>query len=166
LVAEKILQPLGMTRSTFRPTMAMTWPLAQGHTAEDGKATVVRPVANNAASWPAGSMYSSVEELSRWVIAFMNDGKLEGKQVLSPKVIARLATPQVDIPKSDRKYGYGLQIGTVRGMRLLSHTGSRLGHGSLIQMVPERRIGAIVVTNRTGGNLQKTADLALKMVLQ
>jgi CubicO group peptidase (beta-lactamase class C family) len=164
LVSSRIFGPLGMKRSTFRPTMAMTWPLAQGHEAKEGKITVVRPVANNAASWPAGSMYSSVEELSRWIIALMNDGKIDGQQVLSPKVIARLSTPQVDIPKSERKYGYGIQIGSLRGARMLAHNGSRLGHGSSIQMLPERRVGVVVVTNRTGGNLPKTVEQVLTMM--
>src|SRR5882724_5842193 len=72
---ESLFKPLGMTSTTFRPTVAMTYPLAQGHNAA-GKSTptVVRPFADNAASWPAGSMFSNVLELSRFIIAFMNGG--------------------------------------------------------------------------------------------
>jgi CubicO group peptidase (beta-lactamase class C family) len=46
----RLFRPLGMTRSTFRPTMAMTWPLAIGHGPEGaGPPAVVRPLADNAA---------------------------------------------------------------------------------------------------------------------
>ena len=43
----RLFKPLGMTRTTLRPTMAMTWPLAQGHEYTDGKFTIPRPAADN-----------------------------------------------------------------------------------------------------------------------
>ena len=54
-VATTIFEPLGMTHSTFRPTIALTFPLAQGHDVFAGKQEIIRPAADNAASWPAGS---------------------------------------------------------------------------------------------------------------
>jgi CubicO group peptidase (beta-lactamase class C family) len=87
VIAERVFSPLGMTHSTLRPSMAMTWPLAQGHEIRDGKPAVIRPAADNASGWPAGSIFSSALELSRFVIAFMNDGRLDGRQVLPPKLI-------------------------------------------------------------------------------
>ncbi len=54
----RLFKPLEMQRSTFRPAMAMTWPLAQGHETFGGAApAVVRPAADNAASWPAGRSF-------------------------------------------------------------------------------------------------------------
>src|SRR4029450_9552393 len=89
---EGLFKPLGMTSTTFRPTEAMTYPLAQGHNAAGTSApTVVRPFADNAASWPAGSMFTNVLDLSRFVIAFMNGGKIDGRQGLSPAGMAKLS---------------------------------------------------------------------------
>src|SRR6185436_20110663 len=51
---ERLFHPLGMRRTTLRPTLAMTWPLALGHGVKSGKAVIVRPQADNAATWPAG----------------------------------------------------------------------------------------------------------------
>ncbi len=165
-VAETVLRPLGMNRSTFRPTWAMTYPLAQGHeVGRDGKPHVVRPVANNAASWPAGSLYSSATELARFVIAFLNDGKIDGKQALAPGVIAKLAAPHVALPGGERRYGYGLGLERHRGLRLIEHGGSRLGHGSSIRMAPEHRVGVIIVANRSGSSLRRTSDKALELLL-
>jgi CubicO group peptidase (beta-lactamase class C family) len=166
-LSESVFKPVGMTSTTFRPTMAMTFPLAQGHNAA-GKAppTVVRPFADNAASWPAGSMFTNVLDLSRFIIAFLNSGKLEGKQVLSPQVIAKLSTPQVAIPSQpEAKYGYGLMIRNHRGVRVVEHGGSRSGYGSVIKMAPDQRFAVIVLGNRTGVSLNKTAEKAMELIL-
>jgi len=166
-MSESIFKPLGMTRTTFRPTVAMTYPLAQGHNAAGKSApTVVRPFADNAASWPAGSMFTNVLDLSRFIIAFMNGGKLEGKQVLSPQVIAKLSTPQVSIPSDpNAKYGYGLMISNYRGVRVVEHGGSRSGYGSVIKMAPEHRFAVVVLGNRTGVKFTKTAEKAMELML-
>ena len=166
-MGEAIFKPLGMTRTTFRPTVAMTYPLAQGHNAAGKSApTVVRPFADNAASWPAGSMFTNVLDLSRFIIAFMNGGRLEGKQVLSPQVITKLSTPQVSIPSDQNaKYGYGLMISSYRGVRVVEHGGSRSGYGSVIKMAPENRFAVIVLGNRTGVALNKTAEKAMELML-
>ena len=78
-LAESVFKPLGMSRSTLRPLVAITYPLAQGHDVTNGRPAVVRPAANNTATWPAGSIFSSVRDLSRFVIAFVNDGRIDGE---------------------------------------------------------------------------------------
>jgi CubicO group peptidase (beta-lactamase class C family) len=159
VIADRIFRLMGMKRSTLRPTMAITWPLAQGHeVGEEGKPEVIRPAADNAASWPAGSIFSSAPELARFVIAFMNGGKLDGKQVLAPKVIALMSSPHAKIPGSDAEYGYGLQVSSKGGVKWVEHGGSRAGYGSTIRMVPERKFAVIIVANRTGSAMLKLAD--------
>ena len=106
-VAASVFAPLGMTRSTFRPTIAMTYPIAQGHEVVNGKPQIIRPSANNAASWPAGSIFSNVIDLSRWISAFVSDGVLDGEQALPAKVFTTLATPYAVMPGSSNRYGYG-----------------------------------------------------------
>ncbi|SPF38671.1 putative Serine-type D-Ala-D-Ala carboxypeptidase [Candidatus Sulfopaludibacter sp. SbA4] len=62
---ERVFRACAMARTTLRPTTAMTWPLAQGHDAVGGKIAVARPAADNAASWPAGSIFSNGVRSSR-----------------------------------------------------------------------------------------------------
>jgi CubicO group peptidase (beta-lactamase class C family) len=163
---ERIFKPLGMQSTTLRPTMAMTRPLAQGHDVSGrDKPRVVRPFADNAGNWPAGSIFSSVNDLSRFVIAFMNGGQLEGKQVLSPSLIKQLSSPHADQPGSEWKYGYGLGIGKYRGVRIVDHLGGRSGYGSLISMAPDHRFALIILVNRSGGGLMKTAEKAMELML-
>ncbi len=160
VLKERLFDPLGMRRTTLRPLVAMTWPLAQGH---DG-AGIVRPAADNVANWPAGSIFSSVEELARFTIAFMNEGRLEGREALKPAIIAKLTTPYVQIAGSPNSYGYGLTVGTTRGVRMWSHGGSRLGYGSSIQMAPDHRVAVIVLANLSGASLPRTAEKALELM--
>jgi len=160
-----LFKPLGMSRTTLRPLVAMTYPIAQGHDDTPNGPAVVRPAANNAASWPAGSIFSSVEDLSRFVVAFVNGGRIGGEQVLPAALIAKLSHPNVPIPGSDASYAYGLQVGKVRGVDLVSHAGSRSGYGSLIRMAPRERFGVVIVANRSGVSLDRTADKAMELLL-
>jgi CubicO group peptidase (beta-lactamase class C family) len=160
---EGLFKPLGMQRTTFRPTLAMTYPLAQGHEGVPPK--IIRPAADNAGNWPAGSMFSSASDLSRFVIAFMNGGQLEGKQVLSPSLIATLSRPHAKIPGAPDNYGYGLALNTLRGVKFVQHGGSRSGYGSMIRMAPEQRVGIIVMVNKSGGALNKSLEKATELML-
>jgi len=178
---ERLFAPLGMARSTFRPMMAMTFPLAQGHDVREepaspelraqrapsgGGPAVIRPAANNVATWPAGSLFSNVADLARFIIAFMNDGEIDGRLALKPAVIEKLSTPHAAIPGGSASYGYGLELSERSGIRLVSHGGSRAGYGSTIVMAPGRRAGVVVLANRTGSGLPKTARRAMEMLLQ
>lgn len=162
---QRLFQPLGMQRTTLRPLVAMTYPLAQGHDFMLGKTSVIRPAADNAESWPAGSIFSSVEDLSRFVIAFLNDGRIDGKQALDPRIIKELSTEHAQFYDSPGGYGYGLMLENRRGVPTLRHGGSRSGYGSGIVMAPQQRAAVIVVANRSGASLPKTTEQALESLL-
>jgi CubicO group peptidase (beta-lactamase class C family) len=95
----------------------------------------------------------------------LNGGKLDGQQVLSPSLIALLSAPHTPTPGSESHYGYGLTSATERGVRLLQHGGSRSGYGSVITLAPEQRVGLIILANRTGASLPKTARESLGVLL-
>jgi CubicO group peptidase (beta-lactamase class C family) len=160
-MVQQVFQPLGMSRSTFRPLMAMTWPLAQGH--EDGR--VIRPAPDNASNWPAGSAYTSIAEMSRFVIALLNGGRLEGKPALPPQVVALMMEPHVKTADPGRSYGYGLYFTERRGVRWAEHEGLRAGYGSLVRMAPEHRTAVIVQTNASSKLLPDSTDRILEMLL-
>ncbi len=165
---ELIFKPLGMQRTTLRPLAAMTYPLALGHNlnAESKKPEVIRPVYNNVAMWPAGSIFSSANELGRFVTAFLSGGKLDGKEVFPPSLFAKLSGKHVAMPGDpDAFYGYGLMNFESRGVRLLMHGGFSRGYGSMIQMAPEHGFAVIVLTNKSGETLNKTTTKAKEMFL-
>jgi CubicO group peptidase (beta-lactamase class C family) len=143
----------------------MTYPLAQGHDFADGKLNVPRPAADNAGSWPAGSVFSNAQDLSRFVTAFLNDGMLDGKRALDPRAFSLMSSPHAKYPDSTESYGYGLTIRELRGVHVVEHSGSRMGYGSFIRMAPGQRVGMIILANRTGANLPATAEKASEIML-
>jgi CubicO group peptidase (beta-lactamase class C family) len=170
LMDELLFRPLGMNRTTFRPTVAMTYPISQGHSfSGKAKPTVIRPFGDNVAGWPDGFMFSSVTDLARFAIAFMNGGKIDGKQVLTAATISKLSTPYADLHSrfgfENGRYGYGLFIHDHRGVSVVWHAGLIPGFGALLQMVPARRFAVIVLANRSGSLLNKTAEKAMELML-
>jgi CubicO group peptidase (beta-lactamase class C family) len=166
-MTELLFTPLGMERTTLRPFMAFTYPFAIGHAIEGGKPAILRPMFNNVAMWPAGSIFSNAKDLSRWVIALMNDGKVDGKQVLSSALINQMFGHHVPVPgETDSYYGYGLTVFKFKGMEFVGHGGFSRGYGSMIQMVPSRKFAVIVLTNKSGETMRKSLNKAIELGLE
>jgi CubicO group peptidase (beta-lactamase class C family) len=168
VVDDEVFRPLRMRSTTFRPTVAMTHPLAVGHGVSNERPFVIRPFADNAATWPAGSIFSSVNDLGRWATSVLYTSPptpRRGSQY-PPQIVALtdLAARHVALPGADRHYGYGLMSGELRGVPVAEHTGSRSGYGSLIRFLPEQKAAVIILTNRTGGQLPRTAELATALL--
>jgi CubicO group peptidase (beta-lactamase class C family) len=163
---EVLFKPVGMQRTTLRPLLAMTYPLATAHAIDAGKPSIVRPFFNNVAMWPAGSIFSNANDLSRWVIALLNEGKLEGKQVLPASVVSQLTVPRVSVPgETDSYYAYGLTTFKYRDLEFVGHGGFSRGYGSMIQMVPARKFAVIVLTNKSGETMRKSLSKAMELGL-
>jgi CubicO group peptidase (beta-lactamase class C family) len=163
---EIVFKPLGMNRTTLRPLMAMTYPLSAAHAVEDGKAKIIRPFFNNVAMWPAGSIFSNAGDLSRWVTAFLNEGRLEGKQVLSPTLIKQMSGHHIPVPgETDSYYCYGLTSFKYSGLEFVGHGGFSRGYGSMIQMVPEKKFAVIILTNKSGETLRQSLGKATEIGL-
>jgi CubicO group peptidase (beta-lactamase class C family) len=164
---ELLFKPLGMERTTLRPLMAMTYPFANGHAVEAGHAAILRPFFNNVAQWPAGSIFSNAKDLSRWVIAFLNDGRVDGNQVLSSSLVKQMAAPHIPIPgETDSYYAYGLTTFKHQGLQFVGHGGFSRGYGSMIQMVPDRKFAVIVLTNKSGETMRKSLNKATELGLE
>ena len=165
-MTELLFKPLGMERTTLRPFLAITYPFATGHVVQDGKATIIRPMFNNNAMWPAGSIFSNAKDLSRWVVALMNDGKLDGRQLLSASIINQMVQHHVPVPgESDSYYGYGLTVFKYKGLEFVGHGGFSRGYGSMIQMVPSKKFAVIVLTNKSGETMRKSLNKAMELGL-
>lgn len=152
----RVLAPLGMTRTTFRPTEAMTWPLAVGHRKnKDGAFEVVRPLANDARLWPAGTLYSSANEMARFVAALMNDGRVDGKQALPAGIAQAMRLSRTSIPATRQGYGQGLfrELGG-----RWSHGGTMTGYVALLAIDRQPSMGVVVLTNADGVNPEPLAS--------
>ncbi len=104
---------------------------------------------------PAGGASSSARDMGQWLRIQLNDGSLGGKQVIDPKALAPMRTPQsVSGPPGTPSahagfYGLGLGIGyRDDGYTSWSHSGAFLmGTGTAVNLVPGQNLGVAVLTN-------------------
>lgn len=105
---------------------------------------------------PAGAIISNIDELSHWLIALMNDGKYHGKQVLPANVLKATLQPAIGLPNTlgesqgyweilNPAYGMGRQTASYRGRLITYHGGDLPGFHSQISLMPNDRIGVIVL---------------------
>jgi len=105
---------------------------------------------------PAGAIISNIDELSHWLIALMNEGKYDGKQVLPAGALKATLQPAIALPNAggealgfweliNSAYGMGRWTASYRGKLLTYHGGDLPGFHSQISFMPNDKIGVIVL---------------------
>jgi CubicO group peptidase (beta-lactamase class C family) len=96
---------------------------------------------------PAGGHWSTAPDMARYVITLLNRGvSPDGNQVVSSENLQVTWEPQVKV-SADVSYGLGWLVGEYQGVRYLSHGGNTSGFTSGLAFVPDKGIGALVLTN-------------------
>lgn len=149
-IRERIFEPLGMTQSlalTQEIYTATNRTLA--HTIIDGEPVVIE-YGDIDATAPAGSISSSIADMSKWVIALLNNGKLNDVQVIPVNAINETITPR-SLMGSARDpfslYGLGWDIKAVEEHTLIMHTGGIHGYVTSVTTVPKEGLGIVILTN-------------------
>ena len=133
--------------------------VADAHSPVDGKVVVIPRFLTTTANSAAG-IYSSVADLSKWVIVQMNDGKYDdGKQLFSTSIHREMWAPQTIVPVGRNTpynthfaaYGLGWFLSDVKGYKEVNHTGGIDGMVTKVTMVPELKLAIIVLTNQGSG---------------
>jgi CubicO group peptidase (beta-lactamase class C family) len=163
-VRERIFTPLGMTESnTSTRDLASSQNVATPHQDIDDTLRVV-PWHNIDNAGPAGSINSSVSDMAKWVRFQLAQGKFGGKTLVSASAIGETHLPQMVSPISvDSKqinpfthlssYGMGWWIQDYRGRELHQHGGNIDGMSAMVVLLPEEKLGAVILTNANGSPL-------------
>ncbi len=127
-VETEILAPLGMERSTFdRETFESDDDRMTPYVKQDGSSTSSGFPFDEFIQAPGG-LVSSVREMADYLQLYMNDGAVDGEQVLSSESVAAMTTPEgtfgTYLDGRDVGYGYGLMTEEYLGDRLVGHGGS------------------------------------------
>lgn len=160
-VKKRIFDPLEMTGSVALSAAAASQPnIACPHTSVfDTLKVIPFPLIDNIA--PAGSISSSVNDMSHWVICQLGNGQYNGKQVIPLAVIEETRKPQSIEGNSIRPfntshfrlYGLGWELSDYEGRKIVSHTGGVNGFVTSVTLVPEEKLGIVVLTNTDANNL-------------
>ncbi|MGV3696166.1 serine hydrolase [Flavobacterium sp.] len=159
-VESRIMLPIGMNKSACSwSRLKDTTNTIVPHVPTDGKMEVVPRYTNTIFDAAAG-IYSSVTDLSKWLIVQLNDGKYDGeKQLFSKKQHDEMWKPQTIMPVPDvkpyqtlfRNYALGWRVEDINGHLQVSHSGALDGVFTQTLMIPEIHLGIIVLTNQQSG---------------
>lgn len=156
IVPEKILKPLGMANTTMSiAQMEKANDRSLGYTYNfDTKETTLRPYRSIDEVAPAGSINSSARDMGTWLRFVLNGGVLDGKRIVSEKSFAEWLQPQMKMtPDGKRSYGLGWFLEEWNGLKVVQHAGNIDGFNSQVAMIPEKKLGFVMLTNVTGSPL-------------
>ena len=155
LLQERIFSPLGMSRTVSSDKgVASATNIAAAHTVVNG---VVQKInygrLDNMA--PAGNIYSSAEDMSRWLLMLLANGRVNGKTLIPASAIEQTQTPHTIIGNGGHPfnkahfslYGLGWFLEEYSGRKIVSHTGGVNGFLTSVALVPEESLGILVFTN-------------------
>jgi CubicO group peptidase (beta-lactamase class C family) len=177
----RVLDPIGMTHSTLSLTEVLAGDdYATPHSA--GIAGTMQPLTLlEDDTWvtavaPTGGLWSSAREMARYVQTELQRGvSPDGLRVVSAENLERTWQPGVALAAPapgtapamatfGEHYGLGWFTGAYFGQQLVWHNGATLGFHSLVTLLPEAELGAVVLTNATVGKAE-TFTTAVQMRL-
>ncbi len=157
-VRERILQPLNMNNTVFSIADMLKQPDVGVPFTERRDSFELYKIPyyeEQQGVAPAGAIISNIEDMSHWLIALMNNGMYNGKQVLPPKVINATLEPAIALPNAagqtrgwwevlNQAYGMGRWTASYRGHLIAFHGGDLPGFHSQVSYMPNEHIGVIV----------------------
>ena len=160
-IQEKIFTPLGMSSSNISiKELEKNADASLGYSLYKDSSIKKMEYYNINAMGPAGSINSSVNEMAKWVMMWINGGKINGKEffpaaylkeAMSSQMIIGAALP--DKEKADihfANYGFGWFLASYRGHYRVEHGGNIDGFSASTCFFPSDSIGIIVLTNQNG----------------
>ena len=156
-IPERVFKPLGMTNSNMSITeLEKAKDRSFGYIYNfDTKETRKLPYRNIDQVAPAGSINSSANDMAKWLRFVLNGGVTpDGKRLVSEKGYAEWIKPQMKMNAAGTaNYGLGWMIGKWNGLTVVQHGGNIDGFNALVAMIPEKKLGFVMLTNVSGSSL-------------
>ncbi len=160
---ERLLKPLKMTRSNLSiKELRKADNVALGYEIVDEKISNM-DYYRIAGMSPAGSMNSSVNEMSNWLMTWLNKGKFEGNEIIpeayineamSSQMVINGALPDDEFPDIHMAtYGYGWMLSSYKGHYRVEHGGNIDGFSADVIFFPSDSIGIVVLANQNGSSV-------------
>jgi CubicO group peptidase (beta-lactamase class C family) len=179
LITDRLLQPLGMTNTTWtRPPGSN---VAEPYRWQDDDWVVEPEPIGDGTIAPMGGLWSTVADLARWVAFFCDadpprddpDGgplpRWARREMEQPRRIDSVDTvrPRPDGPARTIAFGYGIGLSMRIDPRLgnvVAHSGGLPGYGSHMRWLPDRNVGIVALSNITYGNMTAACAEAIDVL--
>jgi CubicO group peptidase (beta-lactamase class C family) len=162
----RIMKPLSMKSSGFSPEELeraedSAWPYVMAD--DERRRAKLWPIR----AAPSGGINASISSMVNYLRFLLGEGRFDGAQLLSPQTFRVLQAPRVHAGRAEFKeledYHYGLGFGShrYRGDRVVGHGGLWIGWSTLMALLPERRVGVIVLTNHSPNPISNIVAFAV-----
>ncbi len=162
---QNILNPLGMNASSFEFKNSMSLNLAEATMwSYDGRS--FKAPRFELGMIPAGSLYSSVTDLTKFLNMILSDGSLNGERFVNPNTLKEMFTPQFS-DSEESGYGIGFRVSKHYGYKMISHGGAIYGYSTQLSALPEPKIGVVVASSVDISNsiTRKISSYALDLLI-
>ncbi|MDQ1920812.1 serine hydrolase [Massilia pseudoviolaceinigra] len=146
-IAERIFTPLGMQHTAYEGHERTPGPRAVGHTKGWFGVTASKPLSMSQ-PYAAGALVSTVDDLARWDAA-ISEGKL-----LQPATWQKAHTSYALADGKPSNYGYGWQVGKLRGVPMVAHDGGINGFSTSALRLPQQKVYVAVLSNTDAPTVQ------------
>ncbi len=151
----QFFQPIGMKNSLARSgDYEKAANISKAHTVTEGVLKKVR-YGNLDNMAPAGCIASSAFDMGLWAKTLLNNGVIDGKAVIKPSAVHTPMEPHSILGSGGHPfnkahfylYGLGWILQSYEGRKLVEHTGGVNGFVTSFTLIPEEKIGIVVLTN-------------------
>lgn len=157
-VKERIFNPLGMSNTYPTLQAAPNTNKTKPHIKVDGKLMVIEDMSADAIG-PAGSVWSSIEDISKWTKTMLDSGKYANERLVKPNTWEEITRVHTLVPSNEfyptaqltkpnfTTYGLGWFQHDYKGRKVNFHTGSLPGSIAIHGQIPEENIAVYVFGN-------------------
>ena len=172
-IEQKIMKPVGMTSSfgSYNHAKAANVSnIIDAHAPINGKAVAIPHDWNEAAN-AAGGIVSNIKDMNTWAEFLMNGFTTkEGKKLITDKQIYELWNLQIATPVALKNpydsnfngYGLGWFLTDVKGHKQVYHTGGLIGTVTQFTLIPDIKLGIVILTNQQSGAAFSTITNTIK----
>jgi len=163
-IKERFFTPLGMNRSNVSiEEMEKSTNAAIGYELKKDSIINKMKYYKIAGMSPAGSINSSVNDMSKWVMTWIKKGKFNGKDILPENYVIEAMSSQMvtgaNLPSEETpdlflsNYGYGWFLSSYKGHYRVEHGGNIDGFSANTAFYPSDSLGVVVLTNQNGSSV-------------
>jgi len=147
-IAKNILEPLAMTHTTFAqpPPGALKGMLSKGYERASQGAKPFELIQ----LWPAGSLSTTAEDMSRFMIAHLQEGRYENARILRTETARLMHSRQFGLSPATNGMALGFYEEARNGYKIIGHAGDTALFHSDLHLIPEADLGFFISLNSNG----------------